>query len=77
MLLKTIKWELRKKSLFTEFKNEVRKKVKSIVYKKDRETIEGERLNGTKFTTNAPVYLIDDDLRLSIKRQMLQRLLKK
>ena len=53
---------------FTEFKNEVKaKKVKSIVYKKDRETIEGERLNGTKFTTNAPVYLIDDDLRLSIK----------
>ena len=55
---------------FTEFKNEVKaKKVKSIVYKKDRETIEGERLNGTKFTTNAPVYLIDDDLRLSIKEE--------
>ena len=69
MLLKNYQMGASKEELsFTEFKNEVKaKKVKSIVYKKDRETIEGERLNGTKFTTNAPVYLIDDDLRLSIK----------
>ena len=69
MLLENYQMGVSKEELsFTEFKNEVKaKKVKSIVYKKDRETIEGERLNGTKFTTNAPVYLIDDDLRLSIK----------
>ena len=69
MLLENYQMGASKEELsFTEFKNEVKsKKVKSIVYKKDRETIEGERLNGTKFTTNAPVYLIDDDLRLSIK----------
>ncbi|MFL2695661.1 MAG: ATP-dependent zinc metalloprotease FtsH [Gammaproteobacteria bacterium] len=69
MLLENYQMGTSKEELsFTEFKNEVKaKKVKSIVYKKDRETIEGERLNGTKFTTNAPVYLIDDDLRLSIK----------
>ena len=69
MLLENYQMGTMKEELsFTEFKNEVKaKKVKSIVYKKDRETIEGERLNGTKFTTNAPVYLIDDDLRLSIK----------
>ena len=69
MLLENYQMGTSKEELsFTEFKNEVKaKKVKSIIYKKDRETIEGERLNGTKFTTNAPVYLIDDDLRLSIK----------
>ncbi len=69
MLLENYQMGTSKEELsFTEFKNEVKaKKVKSIVYKKDRETIEGERLNGTKFTTNAPVYLIDDDLRLSLK----------
>ena len=53
---------------YSEFKQEIQsKKVKSIVYKGDQMTVEGERFNGTKFTTKKPVYVTDNDLDESLR----------
>ena len=53
---------------YSEFKQEVQsKKVKSIVYKGDQMTVEGERLDGTKFSTKKPVYVRDDMLDESLR----------
>src|SRR6056300_1664459 len=53
---------------YSEFKQEIQsKKVKSIVYKVDQMTVEGERFNGTKFTTKKPVYVTDNDLDESLR----------
>tara|TARA_B100000927_G_scaffold140182_1_gene113150 strand:+ start:9193 stop:11094 length:1902 start_codon:yes stop_codon:yes gene_type:complete len=53
---------------YSEFKQEVQsKKVKSIVYKGDQMTVEGERLDGTKFSTKKPVYVRDDILDESLR----------
>ena len=53
---------------YSEFKQEVQsKKVKSIVYKGDQMTVEGERLDGPKFSTKKPVYVRDDMLDESLR----------
>ena len=53
---------------YSEFKQEIQsKKVKSIVYKGDQMTVEGERLDGTKFSTKKPVYVRDDMLDESLR----------
>ena len=53
---------------YSEFKQEIQsKKVKSIIYKGDQMTVEGERFNGTKFTTKKPVYVTDNDLDESLR----------
>ncbi len=53
---------------YSEFKQEVQsKKVKSIVYKGDQMTVEGERLDGSKFSTKKPVYVRDDMLDESLR----------
>ena len=53
---------------YSEFKQEVQsKKVKSIVYKGDQMTVEGERLDGTNFSTEKPVYVRDDMLDESLR----------
>ena len=52
---------------YSEFKQEVKgKKVKSIVYKGDQMTVEVERFNGTKYTTQKPAYISDQDLNESL-----------
>ena len=54
---------LKEELTYSEFKQEVKgKKVKSIVYKGDQMTVEGERLDGSKFTTKKPIYVRDDML---------------
>ena len=53
---------------YSEFKQEVQsKKVKAIVYKGDQMTVEGERLDGSKFSTKKPVYVRDDMLDESLR----------
>jgi len=53
---------------YSEFKQEIKsKKVKSIVYKGDQMTVEGERFNGTKFSTKKPVYVTDNELDESLR----------
>ena len=53
---------------YSEFKQEVQsKKVGSIVYKGDQMTVEGERLDGSKFTTKKPIYVRDDMLDESLR----------
>ena len=48
---------------YSEFKQEIQgKKVKSIVYKGDNQTVEAERFNGTKFTTTKPAFVNDPEL---------------
>ena len=48
---------------YTEFKQEIQgKKVKSIVYKGDNQTVEAERFNGTIFTTTKPAFVNDPEL---------------
>ena len=52
---------------YSEFKQEVKgKKVKSIVYKGDQMTVEVERFNGTRYTTQKPAYISDQDLNESL-----------
>ena len=59
---------LKEELTYSEFKQEVKgKKVKSIVYKGDQMTVEGERLDGTKFSTKKPVYVRDDMLDESLR----------
>ena len=46
---------------FTQFEQEIQgKKVKSITYKGDQQTVIAERFNGTKFTTIKPIYINDE-----------------
>ena len=58
---------LKEELTYSEFKQEVKgKKVKSIVYKGDQMTVEVERFNGTKYTTQKPAYISDQDLNESL-----------
>ena len=58
---------LKEELTYSEFKQEVKgKKVKSIVYKGDQMTVEVERFNGTKYTTQKPAYISDSDLNESL-----------
>jgi cell division protease FtsH len=54
---------VKEKLTYSEFKQEIQgKKVKSIVYKGDNQTVEAERFNGTKFTTTKPAFVNDPEL---------------
>ena len=58
---------LKEELTYSEFKQEVKgKKVKSIAYKGDQMTVEVERFNGTKYTTQNPAYISDQDLNESL-----------
>ena len=58
---------LKEELTYSEFKQEVKgKKVKSIVYKGDQMTVEVERFNGTKYTTQNPAYISDQALNDSL-----------
>ena len=58
---------LKEELTYSEFKQEVKgKKVKSIIYKGDQMTVEVQRFNGTKYTTQKPAYINDQDLSESL-----------